>query len=474
MQNDEPLVTEHGLKRELGLWDLVFTQILFVMGLGWMGAAAKLGSSHVTFWLLAVVLFYIPSAIVVMHLSRRMPFEGGLYEWARIGFRERIGFLVGWNLWLYAMVLMSEVGVQTATNIAYATGIESIAENKWSMALASLVIIGGLMALSTIGLGAGKWLHSAGGVTMVVILSAMIVLPVVAWARGARPVTKPFELAMPAMTLMNLNILGKMGFAALGGFEYVAIFAGESRDPVKIIGRSVLIAAPVIALLFIFGTGSVLFFVPINSIDLVSPVPQVLSIAAKPFGAGAQIAGAAIMAVLGIRIAQCSLNFSATARLPMVAGWDHLLPRWFGKLHPTRRTPVNSILFVGAATLTFSLVGMTGVARQEAFQLFNNASGIFYALPYLAMFALPFALKDVPMGVRITSASGFLMTLLYVTLSIFPIVEVGSRVLFTAKICGVILVGNLVGVAIFELARRRMKGPVGAGWHRGRRGDRFS
>src|SRR5580692_8581829 len=141
---------------------------------------------------------------------------------------------------------------------------------------------------------------------------------------------------------------------------------------------------------------------------------------------GAQIAGTVIMAVLGMRIAQASLNFSATARLPMVAGWDHLLPRWFTRLHPTHKTPVNSILFVGAATLTCGLVGMTGVARQEAFQLFNNASGIFYAFTYLAMFTLPFMLNGVPIGVRIASASGFLMTLLYVMLSIFPIVDVGS------------------------------------------------
>jgi amino acid transporter len=459
--------SEHGLKRELGLWDLVFTQILFVVGLGWVGAAAKLGSSHVTFWLLAVVLFYIPSAIVVMHLSRRMPFEGGLYEWAKLGFNDRLGFLVGWNLWLYAMALMSEVGVQATTNLSYAAGVDWIAESKWSIALASLAILGGLAVLSIIGLGAGKWLHSAGGFTMVVILGATIVLPVVAWAKGAKPVTTPFEWKMPALSLFNLNILGKMGFAALGGFEYVAIFAGESRNPEKTIGRSILISAPVIALLFILGTGSVLFYVPVSSIDLVSPVPQVLAIAAKPFGAGAQIAGTVIMAVLGMRIAQASLNFSATARLPMVAGWDHLLPRWFTRLHPSHKTPFNSILFVGAATLTFSLVGMTGVGRQEAFQLFNNASGIFYALTYLAMFALPFAMKEASTAVRIASVSGFLMTLLYVALSIFPIVEVGSRGLFTAKICGVIVTGNLIGIAIFEWSRRKYRyktaiSPIGA------------
>jgi hypothetical protein len=100
---------------------------------------------------------------------------------------------------------------------------------------------------------------------------------------------------------------------------------------------------------------------------------------------------------------------------------------------------------------------MTGVARQEAYQLFNNASGIFYAITYLAMFTLPFVQKDVSLGVRVASASGFLMTLLYVALSIFPIVEVGSSALFTSKICGVIAAGNIMGIAIFELARRRTR-----------------
>ena len=108
----------HELKRELGLWDLVFTQILFVMGLSWLGVAAKLGPSHASFWLLAIVFFYIPSAIVVVHLSRRMPLEGGLYQWAKIRFNDRAGFMVAWNLWIYAMILMSSIGVQAATNLA--------------------------------------------------------------------------------------------------------------------------------------------------------------------------------------------------------------------------------------------------------------------------------------------------------------------------------------------------------------------
>src|SRR6185312_15728758 len=134
------------------------------------------------------------------------------------------------------------------------------------------------------GLGAGKWLHGGGGLMMVLILSAMVILPALAWMRGERPQATPFSLAMPALTLLNLNILGKLGFGALGGFEYVAIFAGECKDPAKTIGRSVVIAAPIIAALFILGTGSVLWFVGDRNIDLISPVSQVLAISTRPFG----------------------------------------------------------------------------------------------------------------------------------------------------------------------------------------------
>ena len=66
------------LRKELGLADLVLTQILYVVGLSWVGAAAKLGDSQVAFWLAAMALFYLPQAAVVVHLSRRFPLEGGL------------------------------------------------------------------------------------------------------------------------------------------------------------------------------------------------------------------------------------------------------------------------------------------------------------------------------------------------------------------------------------------------------------
>jgi len=465
-RQDEKLVEEHSavFKKELGLTDLVLTQILFIVGLPWVGVAAKQGPSHVVLWLIAILLFYIPSAVVVIYLNRQMPLEGGLYQWAKLGISDLLGFMVAWNLWLFAILNTSEVGLQVTQYLSYIIGPggESLNTNPWFIAGANVVIIGTLVLITIVGLGVGKWVHKAGGILMIAVFAAILILPLLNLANGSITEYRPFATEMPILSIMTLNLLGKMGFGALGGFEYVAIHAGEARDPARTIGRSVAIAAPIIALMFILGTSSVLSLVPQDQIDLIAPIPQVLSVGFGPLGLVAGIASITIVALLSIRLAQSSVMFAGNTRLPMVAGWDNLLPAWFTKLHSKYRTPVNSILFVGAATLFMGIVGLVGVGKQEAFQILWNASGVFYALTYLVMFAIPLiglrgsGLK-VPVWLKIAAFSGFAMTALYVALSIVPIVKVESQALFAAKIGGLIVVTNIIGIGIYLAARRKRR-----------------
>jgi amino acid transporter len=449
-------------KKELGLVDLALTQVLFIVGLPWIGVAAKQGPSHVVLWLLAMLFFYLPSAVVVIYLNRIMPLEGGLYQWAKLGFNELLGFLVAWNLWLFAILNTSEIGLQVTQYLRYILGpsSEGLTNSRWFIGLISLALIGMLVLLTTVGLGIGKWVHKAGGVLMIATFFAILILPWPSVAHGSLPAYHPLAIEMPVVSIMSLNLLGKMGFGALGGFEYVAIHAGECRDPVRSIRRSVALAAPVIAGMFILGTSSVLALIPRDQIDLIAPIPQVLSEGFRSLELVVPIATLTIVALLGIRIAQSSVMFAGNTRLPMVAGWDRLLPGWFTRLHARYRTPVNSILFVGAATLALGLVGLIGVGKQEAFQLLWNASGVFYALTYLVMFAIPlFGLRGVqprpPLWLRICALSGLLMTVLYVALSIVPIIQVESRLLFGLKISGLIAVTNVLGLGIYLAAARR-------------------
>ena len=465
-QREEQQVATHsaGFRKELGISDLVLTQILFIVGLPWVGVAAKQGPSHVVLWLLAMLLFYLPSAVVVTWLNRAMPLEGGLYQWAKLGFNDFIGFLVAWNLWLFAILNTSEIGLQVSQYLEYILGPNSgwLTGSRWFTAVVSVVIVAGLIVVTVIGLGVGKWIHKAGGALLIVTFVTIIALPVLNHARGVIPAFHPLATAMPVLSLGTLNLFGKMGFGALGGFEYVAIHAGECRDPVRAIRRSVLVAAPVIALMFILGTSAVLALVPRDTIDLIAPIPQVLSAGFGALGLAAGVVPATIMAFLCIRVAQSSVTFGGNTRLPMVAGWDNLLPRWFTTLHPRYRTPVNSILFVGAATLALGIVGLIGVGKQEAFQLLWNASGVFYALTYVVMFAIPlFGLRD--SGVRASpwlrtcALSGLLMTVLYLALSVVPIIAVDSRLTFAVKISGLIASTNALGAVMYLAATRRMR-----------------
>ena len=450
------------LHKELSIRDLAFAQILFIVGLQWVGVAAKLGPSHVVFWLIAIVLFYLPSAAVAVWLNRAMPLEGGLYQWAKLGFNEFFGFIVAWNLWLFAILNMTNIGLQFTQYLGYmfGPGVAAVMDRNWVIALTMAIVTLALVAITSAGLQAGKWVHAAGGVLMLSVFALILAVPWLHVARGTLADFHPLHTAAPAISLFSLNLLGKMGFGAFAGFEIVAIHAGECRDPIRSITRATAIAAPIVVAMFILGTSSVVGMIPMDDIDLIAPIPQLLSVGFGPLGAAAAIVPLTLSAMIAIRFAQASVNFAASTRLPMVAGWDSLLPAWFTRLDDTRKMPRNSILFVGAVTLGLSTLGLAGVGKQEAFQLLWNSAGIFYGLTYLAMFAVPLvgmrrAPARPPAWVKLCAASGLVMTALYVTLSVLPIIPVESRTIFALKIVGLIVATNTVGAVLYASSRRR-------------------
>jgi amino acid transporter len=292
-------------------------------------------------------------------------------------------------------------------------------------------------------------------VAQIVTFGALILIPFLSLRGGTLRAYHPLTIAIPAVSLLSLNVFGKMSMGAFSGFEYVAILAGECKNPARTIGRSVLIASPIIALMFILGTSSILAYVSPDQVDLVGPIPQVLSIAFHRFAWAGWIGPIVILLLVGRQLGACTLAVAGSTRLPMVAGWDHLLPQWFSKLHPRYKTPVNSILFVAAMILITGLVSLAGVGQQEAFQILDNASGIFYALAYLVMFALPIR-QGAPGWLQAAAVSGFAVTLLYSILSIFPIIQVSSWFSFGAKIGGVVLGANVVGAGLYWVERQKL------------------
>ena len=450
------------LKKELGLRDLVLTQIVFVFGTVWVGFAATLGRSQMAFWLIAIATFYLPLAAVVIYLNRLAPLEGGLYQWAKIGFGDFIAFLVAWNFWIFGILVMSGISLIIKKNIAYAIGPSAnrMHENKRWTILVCLLLITAIVAASRRGLALGKWVQNFGGAMLIITVATLILMPLITASHGSLANYHPFSLSMPEINSHNVNVCSKLAVGALSGFEYIAILAGECRAPAKNISRSVWISAPIIALMFILGTASVLAFVTPDKVDLIAPIPQVLSLGFGSSGWVSTLISLTIFGVAARQIALMSIYFAGNTRLPMVAGWDNLLPQWFAKLHKKYRTPVNSILFVGATTLVFSLAPLIGVKEAEAFQFQDNAASIFYALIYMVLFAIPIiAMKrfgsHAPWWLKIAATLGFIASVTGAFYTVFPIIEVQSRFLFAAKIIVVVIVANVIGAAIYLLDKKR-------------------
>jgi glutamate:GABA antiporter len=463
-----PAVEQHSLHRQLRLRDLILTQVLSVVGSSWVGIAAGLGRAQALTWIAAMILFYLPMAISVIYLNREMPLEGGLYVWARTAFGDLGGFMTAWNLWFYGIAITAAILYAVPTELSYLIGPSAmwLPESHLASFLIVAAIVLAITAAAVRGLELGKWIHNIGGVSVLIVYCTLIVLPFWAIARHQPIHYEPLPFQLPQPSMFSFALFGQMLFGALCGLEYIAILAGESRSPARSIGQSVVFASPIICAMFIAGTSSVLAFSR-GHIDFIAPIPQTLRYALGNNNLANLFAMAVILLLQFRLIAAASFIFTGVSRLPLAAGWDHLIPAWFTRLHPRFRTPTNSVAFTCALVLLLLILANIGVHAQEAFQVLSNAAIAHYELSYLAMFAIPLigakALRTkLPAWLRWTSIMGLVATLFSFIISAYPFVDVVNPRAYAAKILGTTLVSNLVGYTFYRTRNRKAPIPHAA------------
>ncbi len=436
-------------------------QVLLVTTETCIGIAARQGPTHLLFWIAGITFFFVPLAVVTRYLGQVLPWEGGVYQWAKVGLGPFPGFLAAWNFWIYSIFLASSLGISIAESLAYAGGHAAawMANSFWLITVVNLAVFAFILAVDIRGFRASKWVSHFGTAAMLAVQFTLIAL-LFAHPHHQAPPQPPFALAVPPLTLLSVNLLAKMSFIGLNGGEQIAVFAGEMRNPASSIGRSIWIAAPLIAVLYILSTGSLLSYVPAQNIDLAAPVSQTLAAAFGPSGATASIAAAGVFAIVALSIAQYTVIVAETSRLPLVAGWDGLLPVWFTRLHPRFRTPTRALWFVVLCCLGLATLSLVGVAQQEAFQLVTTAAQACYGLYYLILFAVPLArrskLAPAPgLMVRLSAISGFAVTLVAIMLQVVPIIDVPHPWVFGTKVASALLAANLLGSVLYRRASRR-------------------
>jgi amino acid transporter len=218
--------------------------------------------------------------------------------------------------------------------------------------------------------------------------------------------------------------------------------------------------------LYIAGTVSVLLALPSAQISGLQGIMQAIQAITAKLG---------VVWLAPIVAAFVTLNalggvggwFSATARLPFVAGIDRFLPSAFGELHPRWRTPYVALLVQAGIATLFIFLGQAGTSVHGAYDALVSMGIIAYFIPFLFMFAAMIVLQREPAGPAVMrvpggkpvavvlAALGFLVTAVSIVLACVPPDDEPNKSLAVFKVVGSSLVLVGIGAVVYLLGRRR-------------------
>jgi glutamate:GABA antiporter len=448
------------LRRSLGLRDLVLLIVGLVVAPRWLSSAAQLGPESLAYWIVGLIVFFVPCCLAVRDMSERMPGEGGLYLWTRAAFGEGHGFVVGWVYWITNVVYLPSVLLLTASWALHIGGPAwaPLADDASYNFIFSLVIVWLATLLNIAGLDRAKWLNSAGGVANWLVLLLLIVVAVITASRfgGATQFT-PAAFVPSTFDFGTLNLVATIAFAYVG-VEASAIVGGEIRDPQRTLPRAIWIGAVLVAVIYIAGTFAMLVALEPQQIDSVAGIAQAfesMEIRAQLPGLG--VFGAVVLTVS--QVGNASAWITSTARLPFVAGIDRYLPSMFGRVHPRFQSPYVALL-VQAVLISLALAAaLAGNTVHDAFEQLIGVTFVLGFLPLLYLFAAwPIVRRRsdgiAPLRCRYMAMMGFAVTALAIVLALTPPADTEHPTAFLVNVtlgCAV-LIG--AGIAQFVYSRR--------------------
>lgn len=434
------------LKRELRLRDLVFFNLTAVTSVRWVAAAAHAGPGSVTLWVLAIAAFFLPSAFVVAHLSRRFPEEGGLYVWTKRAFGDWHGFLCAWLYFVSNLLFVPSLALTAVALSGYVWHADpgQLAQNRSYTLAATLILIWGAYLAHLFGLRIGKWAANVGGSATYLAAGVLVAAAgLVYWHSGA--VTR-FDLA-PAARWDTVNLWSQIAFA-LVGLELGSILGGEIVDARRTIPLAAWISAAACGIFYIAGTLAVLVLLRPGDVNPVTGLAQAGISAGVNWGW--PLFGRAFAALLvGGIFGSLASWVGGNTRLPFVIGLDHYFPPAFARLHPKWGTPHVSILAQALASTLLLGATQAGETVNAAYQILVDMTVITTFLPYLYIFAAGWKF-----GQRLAAALGASISVAAIVLSAVPAPEVGSWQIFELKVVGGCLLLTLLGRAVFVRERR--------------------
>jgi amino acid transporter len=456
--------TKSQLRKTMGFGDVLLFNIAAVLGPRWIAAAGHNGTSSISLWVLAALLFFVPGALVINELSSRFPEEGGIYAWARDAFGPFHGFVAGWTYWIYTVFYFPGLLLASASMSAYVLGGRgaALAQNRSYLLWCSMALLLIAVVLNIIGLNIGKWLQNAGGLGTYAPLLILVGVAALVVLRHGSATRFTMANMMPTWNWDTINFWSQIAFA-FTGLELVSCMAEEVRDPRRTLPRAVFGAGALIALMYIAGTFAVLALVPAADLDPQSGVFHAITVGTVALRIGFLGVLAAVLVTAG-NAGGVGSTVAGVARVPFQVGIDRYLPAAFGKIHPKWKTPYISILVQAVLSGAILLVSQISETTRGAYQGLIDVAIILYFLPFLYMFAAVIKLAGrndrksnshavlIPggkIGVWICGGLGSAVVLLGIFVSLVPPGDSSNKLLFEVKVVAETIVSILIGLALY-------------------------
>ena len=409
--------------RALRLRDVVLMNVVAVVGLRWIARGARTGPPSVTLWTLAWIAFFVPLAVSVSSLARRYPEQGGVYVWVRRACGPTHGFICGWCLWVNNLFYFPSVLLFGAANLAAMGSWQALGASRWYSVAFVLAGIWFTTGINVVGLRVGKWLQNAGTLGVWIPVGILIGCGVLALAKfgSATPFT-PHSMIPRGNVLDTIGLWSAMCFA-FSGFEIGSFVGQEIVDPERTIPRGIFIAGIATTIVYVAGSASVLFAIPVSSLKELSGITDAVQLVAGRVGLtglGALTGGLLTLNAL----AGTSSWTAGSARVPFALGVDSVMPAAFARLHPRYLTPhvalivqalASSLIFL--ASLFFTLSGRA-TSIQEAYDILVNLTILIYFIPYLYLFVAQVRL--LPDSSHALAWMGFGATAVSIALTFLP------------------------------------------------------
>ncbi len=371
-----------GFKKVLKGLDMTLFTVCAILVMDTLAPSAAIGPSSISWWLITLVLFFIPYGLITAELGTMIPEQGGLYVWVKNAFGDRWAARTTWLYWVNVALWMPSVYILFAGMFSQLFFPEM---SLWWQIAIGVIMSWVTVWIGTITLETGKWIPNLGAIIKAVIMVVIGVGAFIFAAKNGVANDLSIKSILPTwgagLAFLPVIVYNFMGFELMSGAS------AEMKNPGKDIPRAIIISGALIAVFYLLGTVGILMALPADQLGLISGIIDTLRAILGTSGiGGAAVVGLGVAALFSFLANMVTWTIGAN-RTAAEAAKEGELPAVFGVEHSVHKTPLGAFLLTGIVSTVVMLVYgfMAGSAEDLFWTLFAFSSMVFL-MPYLALF----------------------------------------------------------------------------------------